>query len=112
MRNVVLKQEPMRGVLTEVGRLLGLDLVVGEEAPAGRLAVLLLLYCVVEDILLPLALRVLPAEEKKFSFAKLRKKKLYRVTLPLKGQCHEIDGYFFEGPPSKHYSGRIFKVSK
>ncbi len=60
----VLKQQPMRGVLTEVGSLLRLDLVVGEEAPAGSLAVLLLLYSVVQDILLPLALRVLPAGEK------------------------------------------------
>ncbi len=64
IRNVVLKRRPMRRVLTEVGSLLRLYLVVGEEAPAGSLAVLLLLYCVVEDILLPLALRVFPAGEK------------------------------------------------
>jgi hypothetical protein len=64
MRNVVLEQEPMREVFTEVGSLLGLDLVVGEQAPAGSLAVFLLLYCVVQDILLPLVLRVLPAGEK------------------------------------------------
>ncbi len=78
MRNDVLKQEPMRGVLTEVGCLFGLDLVVGEEAPAGSLAVLLLLYGVVEDILFPLALRVLPAGEK-YQFYKNKKKKNWVV---------------------------------
>ncbi len=87
-RNVVLKREPMRGVLTEVGCLLGLDLVVGEEAPAGSLAVLLLLYGVVQDILLPLALRVLPAGE--YKFCKNKKQRIGLCNSFLKGQCHEI----------------------
>jgi hypothetical protein len=89
MRNVVLKQQPMRRVLTEVGSLLGLDLVVGEEAPAGSLAVLLLLYCVVQDILLPLALRVLPAAEK-IQFYENKKQRIELCNSFFKGQCHEM----------------------
>jgi hypothetical protein len=93
MRNVVLKQEPMRGVLTEVGSLLGLDLVVGEEAPAGSLAVLLLLYGVVENILLPLALRVLPAV-KKIQFCKNKKQKIASCNSSFRGTVSR-DGMIF-----------------
>jgi hypothetical protein len=85
----------MRGVLTEVGSLLGLDLVVGEEAPAGSLAVLLLLYSVIENILLPLALRVLPAGEK-MQFCKNKKQRIGLCNSSFKGTVSR-DGYSFEG---------------
>ncbi len=107
MRSVVLKQQPMRGVLTEVGSLLGLYLVVGEEAPAGSLAVLLLLYGVVQDILLPLALRVLPAGEE-IQFYKNKKQRIELCNSFFRDSVTRW--VLFEGLNISVYALMVFKV--